>query len=136
MTSTKIENKLLDKIITSDFTKRQLKVILLVLRLSTGCQKPYAILGKTDLSLAGIIAIRRLKEIERLSAMNVLKCKNTGKGKRKIWLNQNTREWVVKGVEPEKRLNKEFFNLVIRNLPKLLLFKGLWKKVFGLFLNQ
>jgi len=45
---TKIENNILERILTSDFTKRQLKILLLIVRFSFGCQKNYAVLKNND----------------------------------------------------------------------------------------
>ncbi|NAS88309.1 hypothetical protein C4E24_00985 [ANME-1 cluster archaeon AG-394-G21] len=132
---TKIENKILERIVTSDFTKGQLKILFLILRLSSGCQKPGAVLRKGDLSLAGIEADRRIMELERLSLLNVVKFMRLSRGRKVIWINRNTDEWALNRVKSEKRLKREFFKLVASNIPKLFLLKALWKKVFGLFQN-
>jgi hypothetical protein len=132
---TKIENKILERIITSDFTKGQLKILLLILRLSFGCHKPGAILRKGDFSLAGIEPDRKIMELERLSLLNVVKFMRLSRGRKVIWINRNTDEWGINRVKSEKRLKREFFKLVASNIPKLFLLKVLWKKVFGLFQN-
>ena len=51
---TKFDNQLLERILTSKFTKRQLKILLLILRYSAGYQKTYAVLRKSDFALAGV----------------------------------------------------------------------------------
>jgi hypothetical protein len=130
---TKIENRILERIITSDFTKGQLKILLLILRLSSGCHKPGAVLRKGDLSLAGIESDRRITELERLSLLNVVKFMRISRGRKVIWINRNTSEWALNQVKSEKRLKREFLKLVASNIPKLFLLKTLWKKVFGLF---
>ena len=107
---TKIENKILERIITSDFTKGQLKILLLILRLSSGCQKPGAVLRKGDLSLAGIETDRRITELERLSLLNIVKFMRLSRGRTVIWINRNTEEWGINRVKSEKRLKKEFVN--------------------------
>ncbi|MBE9593033.1 MAG: replication protein, partial [Proteobacteria bacterium] len=124
---TKIENKILERIITSDFTRGQLKILLLIERLSSGCQKPGAILRKGDLSLAGIEPDRRITELERLSLLNVVKFMRLIRGRKVIWINRNTDEWGINQVKSEKRLKKEFLKLVASNIPKLFLLKALWK---------
>ncbi|RSN72731.1 replication protein [Candidatus Methanodesulfokora washburnensis] len=41
MAYTKVENKILDKILTSNFTKRQLKILLFIIRFSHGLGRKY-----------------------------------------------------------------------------------------------
>jgi hypothetical protein len=132
---TKIENKILERIIVSDFTRGQLKILLLIVRLSFGCHKPGAVLRKGDLALAGIEPDRRISELERLSLLNVVKIMRLSRGRKVVWINRNTDEWTINRVKSEKRLKKEFFKLVTSNIANLFFIRGLWKKVFGLFQN-
>ena len=46
MDYTKIEKRILDKILISNFTKRQLKILIFIIRFSYGLNKPYAVLKK------------------------------------------------------------------------------------------
>jgi hypothetical protein len=53
MACTKIENRILDKILTSNLTKRQLKILLFIIRFSYELEKrKYVVLkGKTSILL-------------------------------------------------------------------------------------
>jgi len=46
MACTKIENRILDKILTSNLTKRQLKILLFIIRFSYELERKYAVLKR------------------------------------------------------------------------------------------
>lgn len=54
MAYTKVENRILEKIITSNFTKRQLKILLFIIRFSFGLNKRYVVFDKKGFFYAGI----------------------------------------------------------------------------------
>ena len=99
---TKIDNRILEKLITSDLTKRQIKIILLILRLSSGCQKSYALLERKDFRIAGIDRKHLKREIEKLRSLKIL---NLDSEKRIYWIS-DPKEWKVKGKDVTKIVKK------------------------------
>ena len=63
---TKFDNQLLERILTSKFTRRQIKILLLLLRYSTGYQKTYAVVRKSDFTLAGVSPSAISEELRKL----------------------------------------------------------------------
>lgn len=92
---TKFDNQLLERIITSKFTRRQLKILLLVLRYSIGYQKTYAILKKSDFALAGVSPSAITEELGRLYWHGVIRW-DPDKGI--IWINRKLDEWTVENI--------------------------------------
>jgi phage replication O-like protein O len=93
MAYTKIENRILDKILTSNFTKRQLKILLFIIRFSYGLNKPYAVLKKRDFYFAGVLPYHVEDELKKLILRGVIKW-NPKLGI--FWINRNLKEWVDK----------------------------------------
>jgi len=93
MTYTKVENKILDKILTSNFTKRQLKILLFIIRFSYGLGRKYAVLKKRDFYFAGILPYHVEEELKKLILRGVVKW-NPKLGI--FWINRNLNEWVDK----------------------------------------
>ena len=92
---TKFDNQLLERILTSKFTRRQIKILLLLLRYSVGYQKTYAILRKSDFALAGVSPSAITEELGRLYWLSVIRW-DPAKGI--IWVNQHMDEWTVENV--------------------------------------
>lgn len=69
---TKIANELFAAIMQTDFSKRQRKIIDLVIRMSYGCNKKYALLRHIDFELVGVSKTDIKKELEYLKAAKVL----------------------------------------------------------------
>jgi len=92
---TKFDNQLLERILTSKFTKRQLKILLLLLRYSIGYQKTYAIFRKSDFALAGVSSAVIAEELRTLYWLGVIRW-DPGKGI--LWINQHLDEWTVENV--------------------------------------
>lgn len=93
MAYTKIENRILEKIITSNFTKRQLKILLFIIRFSFGCNKKYAVFDKKDFFYAGISPYCVEDQVKKLLVRGVIKWNPE---KRMFWINRNLKEWVEK----------------------------------------
>ncbi|MDD2666643.1 MAG: replication protein [Methanocellales archaeon] len=93
MSFTKIENRILEKIITSNLTKRQLKVLLFIIRFSFGLNKKYAVFDKKDFFYAGISPYHVEGESKKLIVRGVIKWNPE---KRMFWINRNLKEWVDK----------------------------------------
>lgn len=93
MAYTKINNRTLEKIITSNFTKRQLKILLFIIRFSFGLNKRYAAFDKKDFCYAGISKYHVEAELKKLIIRGVIKWNPE---KRLFWINRNLREWVDK----------------------------------------
>lgn len=69
----RLANELLEELITRDFSKRQLKIILLILRLSWACNKKYAVIPNLkDFEACGIIKNNIKKELEILEKARVI----------------------------------------------------------------
>ncbi len=92
---TKFDNQLLGRILTSKFTRRQLKILLLLLRYSIGYQKTYAVVRKSDFALAGVSPAAITEELRKLYWLGVIRW-DPAKGI--IWINQHMDEWTVENV--------------------------------------
>jgi len=92
---TKFDNQLLERILTSKFTRRQIKILLLLLRYSIGYQKTYAVVRKSDFVLAGVSASAISEELSKLYWLSVIRW-DPAKGI--IWINQHMDEWTVENV--------------------------------------
>lgn len=69
----RIANELLEEIISRDFSKRQLKIIFFILRLSWACQKKYAVIPQMkDFELCGIGRQHITKELDLLEKARVI----------------------------------------------------------------
>ena len=91
MASTKIPNKIFDKIIASDFTKRELKVLLLIIKGSYGLGSLSANLSKRDFFKAGILPYHVEDIVKSLVVRGVVKW-NPERGT--FWINPNLKEWI------------------------------------------
>jgi phage replication O-like protein O len=69
---TRVPNSILTALITLDFTKRQVKIILLVLRLTYGCQVPWAFYEKRYFQVAGLHRGAIGQELKQLVEMRVI----------------------------------------------------------------
>jgi len=87
---TRISNELFEAIILADFKKRQLNIILLVIRLSYGCGRKYAVLRQSDFQVIGIDKSDIKKELDQLVQSGVL----TITGER-IALNKDYDCWLI-----------------------------------------
>ena len=93
MTHTKIENKILEKIITSNFTQRQLKILLLIIRFSYGSNRTFAIFDKKDFFLAGVSPYCLDDILKTLLIRGVVKWNPE---RQMFWINRNLKEWIDK----------------------------------------
>ncbi len=109
---TKVENKMLEKILTADLSKRQLKILLLVIRFSFGCQKNYCLLKNKNFSYSRVSPYCIKKELEKLIEKEVIKCNPK---KEMVWINKNIGEWLVGNFVNNSEV---FAEIVTRNLPK------------------
>ena len=92
---TKFDNQLLERILTSKFTRRQLKILLLLLRYSIGYQKTYAIVRKSDFAMAGVSPAAITEDLRRLYWLGVIRW---DPAKNMIWINHHMDEWTVENV--------------------------------------
>ena len=92
---TKFDNQLLERILTSKFTRRQIKILLLLLRYSIGYQKTYAVVRKSDFALAGVSPSAITEELRRLYWLGVIRW-DPAKGI--FWINHHLDEWTVENV--------------------------------------
>jgi phage replication O-like protein O len=113
---TKIENRILERILTSDLTKRQLKILLLIVRFSFGCQKNYAVLKNKDFSYAKVSPYCIKAELHKLVEKRVIKWNPE---KEMVWINLNSEEWLVDNSINNSLDNSErFVKIATKNLPK------------------
>ncbi|WP_027365088.1 replication protein [Desulfotruncus alcoholivorax] len=108
---TRISNELFEAIILSNFKKRQLNIILLVIRLSYGCGHKYAILRQADFQLIGIDKSDIKKELNLLVESGVLSISLTGE---RITLNKDYERWSIPRAQPGGQ--DKFKQLLARNL--------------------
>lgn len=109
---TKFDNRLLEAILAAKFTKRQLKILLLVLRYSAGYHKAYAALSRSDFEAAGVSRYCAAKELTRLVSKGVI---DWDPGRNAIWINPEVRVWAV-----EKAVQKpgQMSGIAAKNSPK------------------
>jgi hypothetical protein len=93
MSYTKIENKILEKIITSNLTYRQLKMLLLIMRFSFGFNRSFAILDKKDFFIANIDPYDVDEVLKPLLIRGVVKW---DPDKNLFWINCNLKDWINK----------------------------------------
>jgi len=106
---TRLANQLLEAIILANFTKRQLNIILLVIRLSYGCGRSYAVLRQADCKVIGIDKSDINKELQQLVQRGVL----TITGER-VAINKDYDGWQVAQAQPGGA--DRFKQLLKRNL--------------------
>jgi hypothetical protein len=113
---TRFDNPILEKILTSNLTKRQLKILLLIVRFSSGCQKGYAVLRRNDFTYAGISPYCITNELETLVWLRVIKW---DPARDLVWINPRLAEWAVArpGENPGENLRR-FFKIATKNLLK------------------
>ena len=92
---TKFDNQLLERILASKFTRRQIKILLFLLRYSAGYQKTYAIVRKSDFALAGVSPSAITEELSKLYWLGVIRW-DPAKGI--IWINRHMDEWTVENI--------------------------------------
>jgi len=106
---TRLANQLLEAIILTNFTKRQLNIILLVIRLSYGCGRSYAVLRQADFKAIGLDKSDINKELQLLVQRGVL----TITGER-VAINKDYDGWQVAQAQPGGA--DRFKQLLKRNL--------------------
>lgn len=103
---TRISNELYEAIMQTDFSKRQRNILDLVIRMSYGCRKKYAILRPSDFELAGVGRNHIKQELKYLASANVLKVDGEI-----IYVNKNYEQWRVSLV---KSFDIDKFNEVLK----------------------
>jgi phage replication O-like protein O len=113
---TRFDNPILEKVLSTNFTKRQLKILLQIVRFAAGCQKTYAVLRKNGYAYAGVSPYCITQELEKLVKLRVIKWDTK---RDLVWLNPNLQEWTVDrpGEKPGDNLRR-FFKIVNKNLLK------------------
>jgi hypothetical protein len=106
---TRISNELFEAIILAGFKKRQLNIILLVIRLSYGCGRKYAVLRQADFQVIGIDKSDIKKELLLLVECGVL----TVNGER-VALNKDYDRWRIPRARPAGP--ERFKQILKRNL--------------------
>ena len=118
---TRIPNSILATLITRDITKRQTKIVQLVLRLTYGCQVPWALYEKRYFQVAGLHRGTIGQELKKLISMRVIEIDNE---KKVIRVNSRVEEWRCsqnKNIAPNSvpELMREMISKQLRNIPFL-----------------
>jgi phage replication O-like protein O len=118
---TRIPNSILATLITRDITKRQTKIVQLVLRLTYGCQVPWALYEKRYFQVAGLHRGTIGQELKKLVLMRVIE---TDDEKKVIRVNPRIEEWQCsrnKNITPDSvpELMREMISKQLRNIPFL-----------------
>jgi len=108
---TKFDNAVFEKILVSDFTKRQLKILLLVVRFSAGYHKAAATLRMRDFGYARLTSYCIRRELRTLEEMDVLRL---DEATHSIWLNPLLAAWRVPSL-PDARMR--FARIAVENSP-------------------
>lgn len=108
---TKFDNTVLEKLLVSDFTKRQLKILLLVVRFSAGYHKTAALLRMRDFGYARISPYCVRRELTILAEMDVLRLDEATSA---VWLNPILSMWRVASL-PDTRMR--FARIAVENSP-------------------
>ena len=110
MAYTRIANELLETIILTNLKKRQLKIIMLIIRLSYGCGRSYAVLRQADYKITGIDKSDIKQELEQLAGCGIL----TITGDR-VTINRDCDNWRI---APSQQCGADSFKQILkRNLP-------------------
>lgn len=107
---TRFDNLLLEKMLTSRLTQRQLKILLFILRFAAGYQKTYAVLRKRDFAVAGLSASCIGAELRRL--VNALVIRSDPR-RHLFWINERVDDWHVR---PVRRSARELARIGAKNL--------------------
>ena len=102
----KLSNVLFEAMMQTDFTKRQRKILDLIIRMSYGCQKKYALLRPTDFELVGVLRTHIKQELQKLVAANVLIIDGE-----KIRINNDPDQWLI---NKAKRFSQDKYTKVLR----------------------
>jgi phage replication O-like protein O len=122
---TRVPNRILLALITLDLTKRQIKIVCLVLRLTYGCQVPWAFYQKKYFRVAGLHRSAIGLELNQLRELRVL---DMDEDKKIVRVNPHTEDWQCSqnnNISPElvtetitEMLSKQLKNVpVLRTLP-------------------
>ncbi|KKL70097.1 hypothetical protein LCGC14_2108350 [marine sediment metagenome] len=113
----RVAHSINEAIMTRDFTKRQRKILDLILRLSWGCgQKDAYIPHQRDFSVVGVYEVDIKSELSWLEVSKVI----TREGSF-YWFNKNFDDWEVSRVKPyqPEKLSKLLSLNLNSNSPKL-----------------
>jgi phage replication O-like protein O len=122
---TRVPNRILLALITLDLTKRQIKIICLVLRLTYGCHVPWAFYEKKYFRVAGLHRSAISAELNQLRELRVL---DMDEDKKIVRVNPHTEDWQCSqnsNISPEvvtetitEMLSKQLKNVTkLRTLP-------------------
>jgi len=118
---TRVPNSILTTLITRDFTKRQTKIVLLVLRLTYGCQVPWAFYEKRYFQVAGLHRGAIGNELATLCEMRVL---DMDEDQKVVRVNPRVDAWQCSrneniNADAVSDLMREMISKQLRNVPVL-----------------
>jgi phage replication O-like protein O len=118
---TRIPNSILTTLITRDFTKRQVKIVLLVIRLTYGCQVPWAFYEKRYFQVAGLHRGAIGNELMTLCEMRVL---DVDEKQKAVRVNPHVERWQCSrneniDADSVPDLMREMISKQLRNVPIL-----------------
>lgn len=122
---TRVPNRILMALVTLDLTKRQIKIICLVLRLTYGCHVPWAFYEKKYFRAAGLHRSAIGNELKQLRDLRVL---DMDEQKKIVRVNPHAQDWQCSqnsNIDPNSvtdlvtnMLSKQLKNVsVLRTLP-------------------
>lgn|GEM_PF-6271146 len=111
---TAIYNHVYQELIKRNFTKRQMSILLLIMRLSSGCQRSYAFIPKlVDFAVCGVGKTNVKEALNTLVEQNVIMW---DKAECTFSINENVQDWDVEIVSGWE--NEGFQKLLRLNLEK------------------
>lgn len=118
---TRVPNSILTALITLDFTKRQVKIVLLVVRLTYGCHVPWAFYEKRYFQVAGLHRGTIGQELKRLCEMRVL---DMNEDQKVVRVNPHTEGWQCSrneniDADSVPDLMREMISKQLKNVPIL-----------------
>lgn len=106
----KFSNLLFESIIfNKSLSKRQIKILLLIVRFSIGCNRAVARLKPSDFTLVGIYSSDITQELNKLVSKELI-----------VWKRENNQMWITRKLVSEslQKSNKKVSKLLTRNLVK------------------
>jgi hypothetical protein len=118
---TRIPNSILTTLITRDFSKRQMKIVLLIIRLTYGCQVPWAFYEKRYFQVAGLHRGTIGNELIMLCGMHVL---DMDEERKAVRVNPRVEGWQCSrneniDADSVPDLMREMISKQLRNIPVL-----------------
>jgi len=112
----KLSNELWEALMSSDFTKRERRVIDVIIRFSYGCGKKYADLTKSEIALFSDLKLPHVSEaLKSLISKKAIMEDETSPNR--FWFNKHYKDWEVSsGINENPQFSKRLKEVLKRNL--------------------